>query len=140
MNLEIKALTKIETVANTICVIKRKSYVVILRIFNVLYFVFSMYYILLTDVPRVLILTKADLLCEKVESNPSNLFSSVKVQKAVKAASEVFAIEQASIHPLINYEVDYELTTDRNIPILLALRQILQYATDRVEYVLCEDD
>ncbi|KAL4219065.1 hypothetical protein ACF0H5_021648 [Mactra antiquata] len=92
------------------------------------------------DVPRALILTKCDLLCSKVQENVNNIFRSVKVERAVKAASEVFAIDISSIHPVVNYEVDVELSTANNVPILLALRQILQYACDRVEYVLDDSD
>lgn len=90
-------------------------------------------------VPRILILTKVDDLCEEVAKDITKMFRSVKVQETVKTASEVFGIEQASIHPVKNYEVDGNIETMTNIPLLLALRQTMQYAADRVEYVLQED-
>lgn len=87
-------------------------------------------------IPRVLILTQVDLLCDEVRNDISKMFHSVKVQKAVNTASEVFGIDKASIHPVKNYEVDIELNHLTNIPILLALRQAMHYAKDRVDHVL----
>lgn len=60
-------------------------------------------------VQRVVVLTKADKLCPEVEKDISTLFRSVRVQKAIQTASEVFRISEASIHPVKNYEVDIEL-------------------------------
>lgn len=84
-------------------------------------------------VPRTLILTMADKLCEKVNEDVKNMFRSRKIQKAVKIASEVFHIDQASIHPVVNYEVGFELTPEQNIPLLFGLRQSMQYADDFIE-------
>ncbi|XP_053385978.1 interferon-induced protein 44-like [Mercenaria mercenaria] len=86
-------------------------------------------------IPMVLILTKADQLCNEVERDITKMFWSGKVQEAVKTASEVFSIDQESIHPVKNYEVDFNIETKTNIPLLIALRQIMQYAANRVERV-----
>ena len=67
------------------------------------------------------------------------MFRSYRIKEAVKTASEVFGIEQASIHPVKNYEVDTIIDAKTNIPLLLAILQTMQYAADRVEYVLQED-
>lgn len=85
-------------------------------------------------------MTHADSLCHEVEGNVNKMFWSIKVQEAVKTASEVFNIPQASIHPVKNYEIDIDLDTATNIPLLLALRQMMQYAEDRVETVLDASD
>ncbi|KAL4219054.1 Interferon-induced protein 44-like [Mactra antiquata] len=85
------------------------------------------------DVPRVIILTKCDLLCDKVKENADNIFKSMKVKRAVDTASELFSIEKSSVYPVINYEVDVVLSTAKNVPILLALGQILGNACDFVE-------
>lgn len=90
-------------------------------------------------IPRVLILTQVDLLCDEVRKDISKLFRSVKVQEAVNTASAVFGIDKASIHPVKNYEVDIEIDPLTNIPLLLALRQAMQYAEDRVDHVLHVD-
>ncbi|XP_060564823.1 interferon-induced protein 44-like [Ruditapes philippinarum] len=94
----------------------------------------------LEGVPRILILTKADQLCEEVNDNIKLLFRSVKVQKAVKKASEIFQIDQASIHPVVNYEVDYTLTPEQNIPLLLALKQGMKYAELQKKQLEDDDD
>ncbi|XP_060583737.1 interferon-induced protein 44-like [Ruditapes philippinarum] len=93
-------------------------------------------------VPRVLILTKADVLCKEVHDNITNMFRSVKVREAVKNAGEIFNIPEASIHPVTNYEDEdaIEISWKRNIPLLIALRQITQYANDMIEDVLEHSD
>lgn len=83
-------------------------------------------------VPRVLILTKADVLCQEVHNDITNMFRSVRVREAIKTASEVFNIPEASIHSVTNYEDAIEISWKRNIPLLIALRQITQYANDRI--------
>ncbi|XP_060565575.1 interferon-induced protein 44-like [Ruditapes philippinarum] len=89
----------------------------------------------LEDIPRTLILTQADRLCDQVRENIKNMFRSKKIEKAVRTASEIFHIDQASIHPVVNYEVDYTLTPENNIPLLLALKQSLKYANDRLKQI-----
>ncbi|XP_060586351.1 interferon-induced protein 44-like isoform X3 [Ruditapes philippinarum] len=84
-------------------------------------------------IPRILILTKVDELCDEVAKDITKMFWSVKVQDVIKAASEMFGIEQSSIHPVKNYEVDFDIETQTNIPLLLALRQTMQYAADRIQ-------
>lgn len=91
-------------------------------------------------IPRILILTKVENICDEVERDISLMFRSEKIYEAVKIASEVFVISQASIHPVKNYEEDFNVGPITNIPILLALRQAMHYATDRVEYVLHNED
>ncbi|XP_060575658.1 interferon-induced protein 44-like [Ruditapes philippinarum] len=86
-------------------------------------------------VPRVLILTKADVLCPEVYKDTANMFRSFRVREAVKTASEIFNIPEASIHPVTNYEDAIEISWKRNIPLLLALRQITQYTNDRIEAI-----
>ncbi|XP_060567028.1 interferon-induced protein 44-like [Ruditapes philippinarum] len=84
-------------------------------------------------VPSVLILTKADVLCQEVQKDITNMFRSVKVREAVIKASEEFNIPLASIHPVWNYEDSIEISWKRNIPLLLALRQITQYAKGKID-------
>ncbi|XP_060581344.1 interferon-induced protein 44-like [Ruditapes philippinarum] len=84
-------------------------------------------------IPRILVLTKIDQLCKKVQEDINNIFRSIKVQKVVKTASEVFHIDQASIHPVVNYEDTGTLTPEQNIPLLLALEQSMVYADGRVQ-------
>jgi hypothetical protein len=82
-----------------------------------------------------MILTKVDLLCNEVAEDITKMFKSIKIQDAVKMASELFGIEMASIHPVMNYEGDFNIRPEVNIPILLALRQAMHYSADRVDHV-----
>lgn len=88
----------------------------------------------------MVVLTKVDKLCPEVEKDIGTLFRSVRVQRVMKTASEVFHVSEASIHPVKNYEVDIELRVNINIPILLALRQILQYAAQSVYMEMNKSD
>jgi hypothetical protein len=73
-----------------------------------------------------------------VDKDVCNMFWSTKIQTVVKKASDTFQIEQASIHPVVNYEIKNTVTTEQNIPLLLALKQIVQYAYDRFQQL--QDD
>ncbi|XP_060583738.1 interferon-induced protein 44-like [Ruditapes philippinarum] len=84
-------------------------------------------------IPSVLILSKADVLCQEVQKDITNMFRSVKVREAVIKASEEFNIPLASIHPVWNYEDSFEISWKRNIPLLLAFRQITQYANEKID-------
>lgn len=90
-------------------------------------------------VPRILILTKVEQLCEEVEKDITKMFYSAKVQEAVKRASEVFGIEKASIHPVKNYQDEYSIEAQANIPLLLALKEIKHCAADREEHALRQE-
>jgi hypothetical protein len=63
------------------------------------------------------------------------MFRSVKVREAVKTTSEVFNIPVASIHPVTNCEDGTGINWKRNISLLLALRQITQFAKDKIDDV-----
>lgn len=86
-------------------------------------------------IPRILILTKVEQLCDEVEKDITKMFRSLKIKETVETASEIYAIEKASIHPVVNYEAICDVNVATNIPILLALRQAKQYAIDRFEFL-----
>lgn len=90
-------------------------------------------------IPRILILTKVEQLCDEVEKDITKTFRSLKIKETVETASEIFSIEKASIHPVKNYENDCKTNTAANILLLLALRQAKEYASDRVEFLSCID-
>ncbi|XP_045210300.2 interferon-induced protein 44-like [Mercenaria mercenaria] len=87
------------------------------------------------NIPAVLILTKIDKLCSEVAADINTTFRSIAVHEAVTKAYEIFGIPEGNIHPVKNYELDIETTQEKSIFILLALRQILQYASDQIEDV-----
>jgi hypothetical protein len=81
-----------------------------------------------------MVLTHVDLICDEVATDETKMFKSSKVHCIVNLASERFGIEKASIHPVVNYVNDFSICYEKNIPILLALRQAMHYSTDKVDY------
>ncbi|XP_053389877.1 interferon-induced protein 44-like [Mercenaria mercenaria] len=82
------------------------------------------------DIPRIVLLTKVDVLCETVAENICNVYESAKVQKAVTVAENLFHVPKMNIFPVQNYNEDTDLDTSKNILLLLALRQMVNFATD----------
>ena len=56
--------------------------------------------------------------------------------EAIKIANEIFGIEKSCIHPVKNYATEIFLTSNTNIPLLIAFKQARDFAADRVEFVL----
>ncbi|XP_053402279.1 interferon-induced protein 44-like isoform X1 [Mercenaria mercenaria] len=87
------------------------------------------------DVPRVVILTKCDILCNEVEKNTGCIYRSTKVKEAVERARDWFLIPANNVYPVVNYgggqKIELELET--SVPILLALRHITYAAADFLE-------
>ncbi|XP_053386963.1 uncharacterized protein LOC128550922 [Mercenaria mercenaria] len=102
------------------------------------------------DVPRVVLLTKIDQLCEWIDSDITNCYKSVALRKAVNIAEKLFELPEMSIFPVQNYTDEYEMDARKDILSLLALRQMLLYGikflyknnfSDESDYgcVECED-
>jgi GTPase len=101
-----------------------------------MHFICSIY----IGIPVVLVLTKVDILCEEVGKDVTKMFRSKKILEVIKTASEMFEMEEDSIHPVVSYVNDLEMRTEINIPILLALRQSLHLASIYLEYLRIESD
>ncbi|XP_053391361.1 interferon-induced protein 44-like [Mercenaria mercenaria] len=82
------------------------------------------------DIPRIVLLTKVDVLCEKVADDIQNVYRSSKVQKAVTVAENLFHVPKMNIFPVQNYNEETDLDTSKNILLLLALRQMVNFATN----------
>ncbi|XP_060553581.1 interferon-induced protein 44-like [Ruditapes philippinarum] len=84
------------------------------------------------DIPRIVILTYADQVDEKVKNDISCIFYKEEVKKAVYTASEWLGVPVENIHPIVNYSntVYADLNHRLHIPILLALQSALYYARD----------
>ncbi|XP_060557638.1 interferon-induced protein 44-like [Ruditapes philippinarum] len=85
------------------------------------------------NIPCNLILTKIDELCQEVREDAEKTFWSVKVHYAVISAANMFGIPEGNIHPVRNYEVDIEIDDAASTHILIALRQIMYFASDKIE-------
>lgn len=85
------------------------------------------------NIPCNLILTHIDELCQKVREDAGNTFRSVRVQKAVSKAANMFGIPEGNIHPVRNLELETEVDDDASRLILIALKQIMYFASDKIE-------
>lgn len=79
-----------------------------------------------------MILTKIDQLDEEVKTDVRKAFQSKKVRDVVQFASDSLGIPVGNIHPVKNYESEIELDEETSKLLLLALRQIMYYASDRI--------
>ncbi|XP_053391817.1 interferon-induced protein 44-like [Mercenaria mercenaria] len=87
-------------------------------------------------VPIVLILTKIDKIYPYLRKDIKYLFHSSIVQTAVTKAELIFGIQKKNIHPVLNFTDNTEVDPIECIPILLALKQILHYASDHIRFHL----
>jgi len=79
-------------------------------------------------VPRIIILTKIDRLCQDVKDDLSNTLKSEKVKEAVLKASEKFALSPMFIHPVKNFTDEMYPEHKHSILLLIALKQALEFA------------
>ncbi|XP_053387451.1 interferon-induced protein 44-like [Mercenaria mercenaria] len=82
------------------------------------------------DIPRIVLLTKIDVLCKLVEADIENVYKSPKVEEAVRLAQELYYIPEQNIFPVKNYENEMEMDFKKDILPLLALRQMINVGTD----------
>lgn len=85
------------------------------------------------NIPCTLILTKTDQLCKKVREDSGNTLRSVKVRDAVNRAASMFGLPEGNIHPIRNCEVDTDIDAATTNLILIVLKQIMYYASDKIE-------
>ncbi|KAH3892853.1 hypothetical protein DPMN_016986 [Dreissena polymorpha] len=84
-------------------------------------------------IPQAVLLTKVDLVCQDVESNTSNVFTSKNIEAAVNKVSGLLGLPRNNILPVKNYENEIELDDNISILALLAMRQLLYFAEDYIQ-------
>ncbi|XP_053387146.1 uncharacterized protein LOC128550966 [Mercenaria mercenaria] len=82
------------------------------------------------DIPRIVLLTKIDVICEFVDEDIENTYKSEKVKEAVRVAKELYNVPELNIFPVQNYEDETESDCRKEILPLLALRQMIYFGTD----------
>lgn len=82
---------------------------------------------------RILLLTKCDVLCKLVKQDCANIYKSTEVLQKIKRASQAFGIPEANIHPVVNYGQEGTLNAKMNVPILLALKQCVNFCKDFIK-------
>ncbi|KAI4888383.1 hypothetical protein NFI96_003397 [Prochilodus magdalenae] len=84
-------------------------------------------------IPHVIILTKVDKACEEVSKDVTNIYTSKKIEEKVDLCSNYTGISINSIYPVKNYHTEITQNDDADVLILMALRDIFNFANDYVE-------
>jgi len=88
--------------------------------------------IFFSELPQVLLFTKIDKL---VSMNMADVFSSGEIQAKVEDYAKMFGLTRNNIWPIKNYEQEIELDDSVSILSLLALRHILNMASDQLQHM-----
>ncbi|XP_036418562.1 interferon-induced protein 44-like [Colossoma macropomum] len=85
------------------------------------------------NIPQVIVLTKVDNACEIVNRDMRKLYYSKRIKQKVEESSNKLGIPWSNIYPVKNYHA--EITEDANVDviILMALRDIVNFANDYVK-------
>ncbi|XP_034156229.2 interferon-induced protein 44-like [Pangasianodon hypophthalmus] len=84
-------------------------------------------------IPQVVILTHIDELCPLVQKNLRDVYISKKIKEKMSACSDLLGIPMNCIFPVKNYHEESDTNNDADVLVLLALRQIFNFANDYVE-------
>ncbi|KAL4224203.1 Interferon-induced protein 44-like [Mactra antiquata] len=87
-------------------------------------------------IPQAILLTKIDKLCENVEKNTAEVFTSGVVEENVAKVSQLLGLPRGNVLPIKNYENEMQLDKGISILSLLSLRKILNFAEDYMEALL----
>ncbi|XP_037399004.1 interferon-induced protein 44-like [Pygocentrus nattereri] len=85
------------------------------------------------SIPQVIVLTKVDNACEIVSQDLRKLYHSKKVKDKVEVSSHKLGIPLNNIYPMKNYHAEITEDTNVDVLILMALRDIVNFANDYVE-------
>ncbi|XP_053386965.1 uncharacterized protein LOC123529667 [Mercenaria mercenaria] len=91
------------------------------------------------NIPRIVLLTKIDVLCEFVDADIENTCKSEKVKEAVNVAKELYKLPENCVFPVRNYEHEVEADYKKEILHLLALRQMIYFGADFLDSVPASD-
>jgi hypothetical protein len=79
-------------------------------------------------IPVMAVLTKADILSEKVKFSIDAIFRCKIIEKAVDLTAKQLAIPVSKVFPVVNFEQRDHFTWKESIPVLIALKSYLQKA------------
>ncbi|XP_066517858.1 interferon-induced protein 44-like [Hoplias malabaricus] len=85
------------------------------------------------NIPQVIIMTKVDEACELVNKDLTKIYHSKKIKEKVDECSNKLGISLNSIYPVKNYHAEIIQDPNVDVLILMALRDILNFANDYVE-------
>lgn len=83
------------------------------------------------EVPsRVVFLTHVDNVSSNVCKDNKSIFSCIQIKKVVAQTAEVMTLNEGFIYPIRNYVTEINLSPEINIPLLLALKKAVGFASD----------
>ncbi|XP_036418093.1 interferon-induced protein 44-like [Colossoma macropomum] len=85
------------------------------------------------NIPQVIVLTKVDKACEIVHRDLRKLYHSRKIKEKTQHSSNNLGIPVNSIYPVKNYHEEVTEDNDIDVIILMALRDIFNFANDYAE-------
>ncbi|KAI4879277.1 hypothetical protein NFI96_022649, partial [Prochilodus magdalenae] len=90
------------------------------------------------NIPQIIVLTKVDLACKIVSRDLKKLYYSRKIREKMKDSSKKLEISMQCVYPVKNYHEEITEDSDIDVIILMALRDIIYFASDHVDRV-CEE-
>ncbi|OWF39884.1 interferon-induced protein 44-like [Mizuhopecten yessoensis] len=81
-------------------------------------------------IPRAVLLTNIDRICEEVSDDVSKVFFSAAVEECVNKVSMMMGLPQSHVLPVKNYHREVQLDQNINILALLSLERILNFVDD----------
>ncbi|KAI4900442.1 hypothetical protein NFI96_012705, partial [Prochilodus magdalenae] len=90
----------------------------------------------LMDIPQVVVLTKVDNACQVVNEDLKKIYHSKKIKDKVEECSNKLGISLNCIYPVKNYHAEITQDADVDALILMALRDIINFANDYVDDVV----
>ncbi|XP_060755403.1 interferon-induced protein 44-like [Neoarius graeffei] len=94
----------------------------------------------LLGIPQVIVMTKVDKACELVKGDLKKMYYSKKIREKVHECSSNVGIPLNAIYPVNTYSEIITQDPDIDLFLLIALRDILNFANDYVERELEKDD
>ncbi|XP_041634514.1 interferon-induced protein 44-like [Cheilinus undulatus] len=82
------------------------------------------------DIPQMAILTKVDEACPEVKKDINNLHKSKYLKEQVEKFSKILGLPVNCIFLLKNYESEIDTSDEISVPILAALKQMVNYGED----------
>ncbi|KAI4894556.1 hypothetical protein NFI96_004455 [Prochilodus magdalenae] len=91
------------------------------------------------NIPQVTVLTKVDKACEVVSRDLTRLYHSRRIGEKLEQSSHTLGIPLDNIYPMKNYHAEINKDDSIDVIILMALRNIVHFASDYAES-LCDDE
>ncbi|KAI4894562.1 hypothetical protein NFI96_021921, partial [Prochilodus magdalenae] len=85
------------------------------------------------NIPQVIVLTKVDKACELINRDLRKLYYSRKIKDKVEESSHKLGISLNNIYPVKNYHAEITRDDSVDVTILMALRDIVYFASDYVD-------